>query len=105
MVQFNFLLLGIGNYFWVLFGVKFGKRPSLLISTSILFAALIWTAKEKTLNGLLAARCVSGFASAAGEVIVPHCRSCSKLIMVQSIVPSIVSDIFFLHERAAMMSA
>ncbi|KAH7357401.1 putative MFS transporter [Pyrenochaeta sp. MPI-SDFR-AT-0127] len=88
-LSYNFLLLGIGNLIWVPLGVKYGKRASLLISTLILFAILIWTAKETTFNGLLAARCLSGFASAAGE----------------SIVPSIVSDIFFLHERAAMMSA
>ncbi|KAF2801514.1 MFS transporter [Mytilinidion resinicola] len=88
LLTFNFLLLGIGNLFWVPLGVKFGKRASLLISTLMLFAVLIWTAKETAFTGLLAARCLSGFVSAAGE----------------SIVPSIVSDIFFLHEHAAMMS-
>ncbi|KAF2496528.1 MFS transporter [Lophium mytilinum] len=88
LLTFNFLLLGVGNLFWVPLGVKFGKRASLLISTLILFAVLVWTAKETAFAGLLAARCLSGFASAAGE----------------SIVPSIVTDIFFLHEHAAMMS-
>ncbi|KAJ4286512.1 hypothetical protein N0V90_013212 [Kalmusia sp. IMI 367209] len=87
--KWNFLLLGLGNLFWVPLAVKFGKRASLLTSMAMLFAVLIWTAKEPKFNALVAARCLSGFASAAGE----------------SVVPSIVSDIFFLHERAAMMSA
>jgi hypothetical protein len=35
---------------------------------ALLFAVLIWTAKAQTFNSLLAARCISGFAAAAGEV-------------------------------------
>lgn len=53
---------------WVPIGVKYGNRASLLLATAILFAILIWSAKETTFSGLLAARCLSGFASAAGEV-------------------------------------
>jgi hypothetical protein len=56
-MQFNFLLLGAGNYFWVPFGVKFGKRATLVVSTLMLFAILVWTAKATTFNSLLAARC------------------------------------------------
>ncbi|KAG8630623.1 hypothetical protein KVT40_002242 [Elsinoe batatas] len=88
LLTFNFLLLGVGNMFWVPIATKFGKRFSLLASMAMLFAILIWTAKAKTYNELLAARCLSGFASSAGE----------------SLVPEIVADIFFLHERAGMMS-
>ncbi|KKY18080.1 putative mfs transporter [Phaeomoniella chlamydospora] len=88
LLTFNFLLLGIGNLFWVPMSTKFGKRPIMLISMAMLFAILIWTAKAQTFNSLLAARCLSGFASSAGE----------------SIVPGIVSDMFFIHERATMLS-
>ncbi|EUC41479.1 hypothetical protein COCMIDRAFT_8830 [Bipolaris oryzae ATCC 44560] len=88
LLTYNFLLLGIGNLVWVPLGVKYGKRASLLLAMLMLFVVLITTAKMTTYTGLLAARCLSGFAAAAGE----------------SIVPGIVSDIFFLHERAAMMS-
>ncbi|KAI6356227.1 hypothetical protein MCOR25_007917 [Pyricularia grisea] len=88
LMTLNFLLLGIGNLFWVPFAVKFGKRASLITSTTLLLAVLLWSANATTFNQLLAARCISGFASAAGE----------------SIVPGVVSDIFFLHERAGKMS-
>lgn len=50
--------------------------------------ALVWSVAATSFSSLLAARCVQGFASAAGE----------------SIVPEIAADIFFLHQRAAMMS-
>ncbi|KAL6404434.1 putative mfs transporter [Ilyonectria robusta] len=56
---------------WVPFSVKYGKRPVLLISMGMLFAVLVWTAKAKTFGQILAARCLSGFVSAAGEVSGP----------------------------------
>ncbi|KAH6983965.1 MFS transporter [Ilyonectria destructans] len=88
LLTFNFLLLGLGNLVWIPLSVKYGKRPVMLISTALLFAVLVWTAKAETFAELLAARILSGFASASGE----------------SIVPGVVSDIFFLHERGTAMS-
>ncbi|KAJ5133073.1 Major facilitator superfamily domain general substrate transporter [Penicillium atrosanguineum] len=88
LLTFNFLLLGIGNMFWVPIALKFGKRTSLLVAMTLQMGALIWCALAKGFDSLLAARIVLGFAAAAGE----------------SIVPEIVADLFFLHERATMMS-
>ncbi|KAH7039586.1 MFS transporter [Microdochium trichocladiopsis] len=88
LLTFNFLLLGLGNLVWVPLASKLGKRFVMLSSMALLSFSLLWTAKATTFNSLLAARCVTGFASAAGE----------------SIVPGVVSDIFFLHERATMMA-
>lgn len=34
---------------------------------ALLFAMLCWTATATSFNGLLAARCMSGFAASAGE--------------------------------------
>ena len=53
---------------WVPISVKFGKRAVLISSMALLFATQCWCAKASTFNSLLAARCVSGFAAAAGEV-------------------------------------
>ncbi|KAJ5317840.1 Major facilitator superfamily domain general substrate transporter [Penicillium antarcticum] len=88
LLTLNFLLLGIGNIFWVPLALKFGKRLSLLVAMALQMGALIWCALAKSFDSLLAARIVLGFAAAAGE----------------SIVPEIVADLFFLHERATMMS-
>lgn len=54
--------------FWVPLSVKLGKRPVMLVSMAALFAVLVWTAKARSFEEMLAARCISGFASAAGEV-------------------------------------
>lgn len=53
---------------WVPIAVKFGKRAVLITSMALLFASLCWGALAVTFNSLLVARCVSGFAAAAGEV-------------------------------------
>ncbi|KAH3138064.1 hypothetical protein KXW80_002605 [Aspergillus fumigatus] len=88
LLTYNFLFLSIGNIFWVPIAHKFGKRASLLLSMALQAGALVWSVAATSFSSLLAARCVQGFASAAGE----------------SIVPEIAADIFFLHQRAAMMS-
>ncbi|OJJ65701.1 hypothetical protein ASPBRDRAFT_139532 [Aspergillus brasiliensis CBS 101740] len=88
LLTYNFLFLSIGNIFWVPIAHKFGKRASLLLSMALQAGALAWCVTATSFSSLLAARCVQGFAGAAGE----------------SIVPEIAADIFFLHQRAAMMS-
>ncbi|KAL4807920.1 major facilitator superfamily domain-containing protein [Aspergillus unguis] len=88
LLTFNFLLLGIGNIFWVPLAIKFGKRGSLISSMLLQAGALIWCAVATSYDSLLGARCVLGFAGAAGE----------------SLVPEVVADVFFVHERATMMA-
>ncbi|EAU38173.1 predicted protein [Aspergillus terreus NIH2624] len=88
LLIFNFLFLSIGNTFWVPLAHKLGKRASLLLSMILQAGTLVWCATPTSYPSLLAARCLQGFAGAAGE----------------SIVPELVSDVFFLHQRAAMMS-
>ncbi|KAH2061412.1 hypothetical protein KXW21_001184 [Aspergillus fumigatus] len=88
LLTYNFLFLSIGNIFWVPIAHKFGKRASLLLSMALQAGALVWSVTATSFSSLLAARCVQGFAGAAGE----------------SIVPEIAADIFFLHQRAAMLS-
>jgi MFS family permease len=82
------LFLSIGNIFWVPLAHKLGKRASLLLSITLQAGTLVWCATASSFSSLLAARCLQGFAGAAGE----------------SIVPEMAADIFFLHQRAAMMS-
>lgn len=66
--QLNFLFLGISQILWVPIAVKWGKRPAMIASMLLLFVAQIWAAKAGSFESLLAARCVIGLASGAGEV-------------------------------------
>ncbi|KAJ5753290.1 Major facilitator superfamily domain general substrate transporter [Penicillium odoratum] len=94
LLTFNFLLLGIGNLFWVPLALKFGKRASLLMAMALQTGSLIWCALAKSFDSLLAARIVLGFAAAAGEVsywVLGKHRSRS-------------SRRSLLNERATMMS-
>ncbi|CAI7604350.1 unnamed protein product [Penicillium crustosum] len=88
VLTFHFLFLGIGNIFWVPIAMKFGKRASLLSSMAMQAGMLAWSAATTSFDGLIAARCLLGLAAAAGE----------------SIVPEIVADTTFVHQRGAMMS-
>ncbi|KAJ5605339.1 hypothetical protein N7510_010493 [Penicillium lagena] len=88
VLTFNFLFLGIGNIFWVPIAMKFGKRASLLSSMAMQAGMLAWSAATTSFDSLVVARCLLGFAAAAGE----------------SIVPEIVADTTFVHQRGAMMS-
>ncbi|KAJ5726791.1 hypothetical protein N7493_005818 [Penicillium malachiteum] len=88
VLTLNFLFLSIGNIFWVPVAMKFGKRTALLSSTALQTGMFAWTAAAGSFHSLLAARCLQGFAAAAGE----------------SIVPEIVADTTFVHRRGAMMS-
>ncbi|KAL4737922.1 major facilitator superfamily domain-containing protein [Aspergillus similis] len=88
LLTLNFLFLGVGNIFWVPLAIKFGKRASLVSSMLLQAGAFIWCAEAASYDSLLGARCILGFAAAAGE----------------SIVPEIVADVFFVHERATMMA-
>lgn len=67
---------------------KFGKRPAFLFCSFMGFLGSIIGAASSTYNGLLAARIVQGFATCAYE----------------SLVISVVGDIFFVHERGMYSS-
>lgn len=82
------LLQGTGNFFWVPFANKYGRRPAYVFSYTIYLAAAIWAIFDRSYGGFLAARILMGVGSGAAETIAPIT----------------ISDIFFLHERGAVMS-
>lgn len=51
--------------------MKFGKRASLLSSMAMQAGMLAWSVATTSFDGLIAARCLLGFAAAAGEVNIP----------------------------------
>ena len=64
-----------------------GKRPVYLISLLIFVAANIWSRETHAYGSLLASRMVSAFAASAADATVP----------------SLVADLFFVHERGHCM--
>lgn len=82
------LFQGVGNFFWVPFANKYGRRPTYIFSYAIYFACAIWAALDRTYGGFLTARILMGFGSGAAETLAPVT----------------ISDLFFLHERGTIMA-
>ncbi|PMB69348.1 putative MFS-type transporter [Beauveria bassiana] len=83
------LLQGMGNLFWIPIANKWGRRPAYIASYAIYFATAIWLIFEKSYSGFLVGRIIMGFGAGAAETLAPVT----------------ITDIFFLHERGAVMSA
>lgn len=87
LVCFNVLALGLGNLFWVTALRIVGRRPVFLLVLPMLAVMNIWSSQASSFRSLLAATILSGFASAAAEAPVT----------------AAVVDLFFVHQRGAMM--
>lgn len=83
------LVQGMGNLAWTPLANKWGRRPVYLASYLIYFVASIWLVLDHSYAGFLAARIIMGLGSGAAETIAPVS----------------IADIFFLHERGAIMAA
>lgn len=87
IVTLPVLLLGFGNLVWMP-GIRIvGKRPGFVVSFLFLCITNIWGYYSTSYGSLLASRLASGFLTAAGDAPVP----------------SVVADLFFLHERGHAM--
>ncbi|KAI1128421.1 major facilitator superfamily domain-containing protein [Nemania abortiva] len=82
------LVQGIGNFLWVPLANKYGRRPVYIISYAVFLAAALWLIFEKHFAGFLLGRILLGFGSGAAE----------------SLAPMTIADVFFLHERGAIMA-
>jgi MFS family permease len=87
LVCFNTLWLGLGNLIWVSVMRVVGKRPVYLLALLIFVGANVWSREAQSYGSLLASRIVSAFASSAADATVP----------------SLVADLFFVHERGHCM--
>jgi MFS family permease len=83
------LLQGIGNFIWIPLANKFGRRPVYVTSYLIYLASTVWLVYEQSYAGFLAGRILMGFGSGAADTIAPLT----------------ITDLFFLHERGAVMCA
>lgn len=83
-------LQGVGTTIWMPFAVKYGRRPVYLLSTLLMGVACIWlgVCSSKTYTSFLLGRAFLGLSEAP----------------IESIVPSTITDLFFLHDRGAKVS-
>ncbi|KAM0558077.1 hypothetical protein ACHAPJ_005244 [Fusarium lateritium] len=81
------LLQGMGNLIWMPLIAKYGRRPIYIISFVLYTCVSAWAGAATTYGSSLAARILMGFASGAAECLAPLT----------------ISDLFFLHERGAIM--
>ncbi|GME50715.1 Major facilitator superfamily [Neofusicoccum parvum] len=79
------LFLGVGNIISMPLAVAVGRRPILLLSTSLLFVGTVLCATNQSFAWHLGARCLVAFAGA----------QCQALVLL------IIYDIYFLHQRAS----
>ncbi|KAK7423659.1 hypothetical protein QQX98_000849 [Neonectria punicea] len=86
VIQFTgvtILVLGFSNFIWVPISTSFGRRPVLILSQIVCLASHIWRAKASTYKEFMGAAILSGIGAGPGETLQP----------------SIIADIFFLHDR------
>ncbi|CAG8189118.1 unnamed protein product [Penicillium olsonii] len=81
---------GVWNLVWMPFAVKYGRRPVYLFSNILMAIACIWlaVASDKTYTVFLVGRAFLGAFQAP----------------IESIVPSTVTDMFFLHNRGELVA-
>ncbi|KAJ5609578.1 MFS transporter [Penicillium herquei] len=91
VIQFTgvcILVLGFSNFIWVPMSSTFGRRPVLILSTLICLGSNIWRAKAKTYGSFMGACVLNGIGAGPAETIQP----------------TVITDIMFLHERGAYNS-
>jgi MFS family permease len=81
------IALGYANFIIVPFSNIFGRRPTILICGLICVLANIWQALVTSYPSFIGARVISGLGAAANE----------------SIMPMVVADVMFLHQRGLWM--
>ncbi|KAF7378344.1 MFS general substrate transporter [Mycena sanguinolenta] len=78
---------GIGSFIWAPLSNVYGRRPVLIFSQAITIAAGFGAAFAKSYGTIIVGRFFTGFGIASGHVVTF----------------SVVSDVFFLHERGKML--
>lgn len=89
LVTVPFLGNGVASYFLVPLSIAMGRRPVLLVSALAAYLGALWAGLSADLNTHIAARVISGLGAGAAEALLPL----------------IVSDLVFIHQRNTAMSA
>ncbi|KAH8668665.1 major facilitator superfamily domain-containing protein [Xylariales sp. PMI_506] len=81
---------GVGNIFWMPIAVKFGRRPVYMLSCFLMGVACVWLglASDASYTPFIIGRAFLGLFEAP----------------IESIVPTTITDLFFLHDRGEKVS-
>ncbi|KAH7006811.1 major facilitator superfamily domain-containing protein [Ilyonectria destructans] len=82
---------GVGNIFWMPLAIKLGRRPVYMLSNILMGVACVWLglASNTSYTPFLVGRAFLGLFEAP----------------IESIVPTTITDMFFLHDRGEKVSA
>lgn len=83
------LVNGLSSYFLVPLSIAIGRRPVLLFSGLMAWVGGLWAGFSTSLTSHLAARCLQGLGAGA----------------VEALIPLIVQDMMFIHERNTAISS
>lgn len=78
----------VSSIWWVPLANTYGRRPVLLVSTTLSLACCIWCARAESYNSLLSARIVTGTFIGSSETVCPD----------------IVAETFLYHRRGRIMT-
>ncbi|KAL4891193.1 MFS general substrate transporter [Aspergillus ambiguus] len=89
-VAANIICTGVGSFYWMPFLVKFGRRPTYLITAIVMCVCLIWQgfATRDTYTSFLVARIIMGLGQSP----------------IYSIAPTTIADIYFLHHQGSKIA-
>ncbi|TLD31962.1 gb [Venturia nashicola] len=79
---------GISSYFLVPLSISIGRRPVLLVCGVMAWTGGFWAAMSRSLDSHIAARCVQALGAGA----------------VEALIPLIIQDMVFIHQRNRAMS-
>ncbi|KAK6373276.1 hypothetical protein LTS17_008295 [Exophiala oligosperma] len=83
LTSYMLLVVSLSTYVSNIIARIYGKRGIFIVALALLVAADAWAARASTFNSLLGARCMSGLGQSVFE----------------GISPSVITDLFFVHER------
>jgi MFS family permease len=82
------VFIGLSSFVSIPLSEALGRRPVMLGLSVMAFFPLLWAASSQSLPSHLAARCIQAFGAGA----------------IESLVPLVMQDISFIHERNRFMS-
>ncbi|KAF4339646.1 HOL1 [Fusarium beomiforme] len=88
LIAIHVLFLGAANIWWVPMSNWMGRRPVLIVSTTLLTLSALWCGLATSYDSLLAARAFQGIGGAAADTVAP----------------ALVGDMFPVHQRGRAMA-